>query len=109
MGNTINFFEDGENHYEEERLQAELDKDVIKCVIREKNVCSNAHDGYLYCLLHAKDVPNMEGEVLISGSGDGDVKVRKLFYMIISKKVKISFSIYRFGLFKKMVSFLLIH
>lgn len=75
MGNTINFFEDGEAHDEEDRLQAELDKDVIKCVIREKNVLGNAHDGYLYCLLHAKDVPNMEGEVLISGSGDGDVKV----------------------------------
>lgn len=73
--NTINFFEDGEAHDEEDRLQAELDKDVIKCVIREKNVLGNAHDGYLYCLLHAKDVPNMEGEVLISGSGDGDVKV----------------------------------
>lgn len=72
---TINFFEDGEGHDEEDRLQEELDKDVIKCVIREKNVCSNAHDGYLYCLLHAKDVPNMEGEVLISGSGDGDVKI----------------------------------
>ncbi|CAO3656823.1 unnamed protein product [Mucor hiemalis] len=75
MGNTINFFEDGEAHDEEDRLQAELDKDVIKCVIREKNVLGNAHDGYLYCLLHAKDVPNMEGEVLISGSGDGDVKI----------------------------------
>lgn len=75
MATTINFFEDGEAHDEEDRLQAELDKDVIKCVIREKNVRSNAHDGYLYCLLHARDVPNMEGEVLISGSGDGDVKI----------------------------------
>ncbi|KAI9275117.1 hypothetical protein EDC94DRAFT_8412 [Helicostylum pulchrum] len=75
LGTTINFFEDGEEHDEEDRIQAELDKDVIKCVIREKNVCSNAHDGYLYCLLHAKDIPNMEGEVLISGSGDGDVKI----------------------------------
>ena len=75
MGNTINFFEDGEAHDEENRIQAELDAGVVKCVIREKNVRSNAHDGYLYCLLHAKDLPNMEGEVLISGSGDGDVKV----------------------------------
>jgi di- and tripeptidase len=76
MGNVIDFFEDGEEaNGEKERLQEELDKDVIKCVIREKNVQGNAHDGYIYCLLHSKDVPNMEGEVLISGSGDGDVKV----------------------------------
>lgn len=73
----INFFDDGENDNNElERLQEELDKDVIKCVIRERNVCSNAHDGYIYCLLHAHDIPNVEGEVLISGSGDGDVKVK---------------------------------
>ncbi|KAG0173539.1 hypothetical protein DFQ28_002157 [Apophysomyces sp. BC1034] len=50
-------------------------EDVIKCVIREKNVCSNAHDGYVYCLLHSTEMPNIDGEVLISGSGDGDVKI----------------------------------
>lgn len=76
-GKPINFFELGDHlGEEEERLQELLDKNVIKCVIREKNVYSNAHDGYVYCLLHAKDVPNMEGEVLISGSGDGNVKVK---------------------------------
>ncbi|CEP18781.1 hypothetical protein [Parasitella parasitica] len=76
MVNGINFFEDGEEADDEyERLQEELDRDVIKCVIREKNICGNAHDGYIYCLLHAKDIPNVEGEVLISGSGDGDVKI----------------------------------
>ncbi|KAI9476215.1 MAG: hypothetical protein EXX96DRAFT_601897 [Benjaminiella poitrasii] len=74
--NVINFFENDEGEDEEnERLQEELDKNVIKCVVREKNVCSNAHDGYVYCLLHSNDVPNVEGEVLISGSGDGDVKI----------------------------------
>ncbi|KAI8379206.1 WD40-repeat-containing domain protein [Radiomyces spectabilis] len=51
------------------------DSDVIQCVIREKNVYLNAHDGYVYCLLHSTDVPNIDGEVLISGSGDGDVKI----------------------------------
>ena len=56
-------------------LQQELDKNVVKRVIREKNVCANAHDGYVYCLLHAKDIPNVDGQVLISGSGDGNVKV----------------------------------
>ncbi|KAI8643152.1 hypothetical protein BD408DRAFT_415352 [Parasitella parasitica] len=76
MGNGINFFEDGEEADDEyERLQQELDKNVIKCVIRERNVYGNAHDGYIYCLLHAKDIPNVEGEVLISGSGDGNVKI----------------------------------
>ncbi|KAI7900282.1 uncharacterized protein BX663DRAFT_554178 [Cokeromyces recurvatus] len=75
--NCINFFEDNdiEEDKENERLQEELDKSVIKCVIREKNICSNAHDGYVYCLLHANDIPNIKGEVLISGSGDGDVKI----------------------------------
>lgn len=76
-GKTINFFDLSDHHdEEEEKLQEALDKNVIKCVIRERNVCGNAHDGYVYCLLHAKDIPNIEGEVLISGSGDGNVKVR---------------------------------
>ncbi|KAI9305332.1 hypothetical protein BJ944DRAFT_161937, partial [Cunninghamella echinulata] len=56
-------------------VDSDLDDDVIKCVIREKNVCMNAHDGYVYCLLHSTDVPNTTGEVIISGSGDGDVKI----------------------------------
>ncbi|KAG1437639.1 hypothetical protein G6F56_013008 [Rhizopus delemar] len=47
-----------------------LEKNVVKCIVREKNVYNNAHDGYVYCLLAAKDIPNIEGEVLISGSGD---------------------------------------
>ncbi|KAI9321641.1 hypothetical protein BX666DRAFT_2017500 [Dichotomocladium elegans] len=48
---------------------------VTKCVIREKNVHSNAHEGYVYCLLHATDIPNVDGEVIISGSGGGNVKI----------------------------------
>ncbi|ORX61449.1 Zn-dependent exopeptidase [Hesseltinella vesiculosa] len=51
------------------------ENDVIKCVIRERNVCINAHDGYVYCLLHASTVPNIDGEVIISGSGDGNIKI----------------------------------
>ncbi|KAI8992562.1 WD40-repeat-containing domain protein [Pilobolus umbonatus] len=70
-GKSINFFESGTGMEE----QKEEDKGVIKCIIREKNVHMNAHDGYVYCLLHATEVPNIEGEVLISGSGDGDVKL----------------------------------
>ncbi|OAD72119.1 hypothetical protein PHYBLDRAFT_96544, partial [Phycomyces blakesleeanus NRRL 1555(-)] len=44
-----------------------FDEDVIKCVVREKNVHLNAHDGYVYSI-----------KVLIHlnlGSGDGDVKI----------------------------------
>ncbi|KAI7849155.1 WD40-repeat-containing domain protein [Circinella umbellata] len=58
---------------EVDRFPAE--DDLVKCVIREKNVRCNAHDGYVYCLLHAVDVPNVDGEVILSGSGDGDVKI----------------------------------
>ncbi|KAI9032812.1 WD40-repeat-containing domain protein [Phycomyces nitens] len=50
-------------------------KDTKQCVVREKNVLTNAHDGYVYCLVYSNDVPNIDGEVLISGSGDGDVKI----------------------------------
>lgn len=75
----INFFDAGPDPVEEElnALYAALDKDAIQCVIRERNVYGNAHDGYVYCLLHAKCIPNVEGEVVISGSGDGSVKVNK--------------------------------
>ncbi|KAI8139626.1 hypothetical protein BJV82DRAFT_626793 [Fennellomyces sp. T-0311] len=59
----------------EEVDQFPAEHDLVKCVIREKNVRSNAHDGYVYCLLHATDIPNVEGEVILSGSGDGDVKI----------------------------------
>jgi di- and tripeptidase len=84
----INFFDDGEDANDEaERLQEELDKDVIKCVIRERNVHSNAHDGYVYCLLHANEAPNVEGEVLISGSGDGDVKVKSSKKCYLTAKI----------------------
>ncbi|KAL0088636.1 hypothetical protein F4703DRAFT_1734820, partial [Phycomyces blakesleeanus] len=50
-------------------------KDVKQCVVREKNVLTNAHDGYVYCLIYSNDIPNVNGEVLVSGSGDGDVKI----------------------------------
>ncbi|ORZ15957.1 hypothetical protein BCR42DRAFT_416210 [Absidia repens] len=69
------FFDVDSDGYDEFNHDAALDKDVIKCVIREKNVCMNAHDGYVYCLLHSTNVPNLDGEVIISGSGDGDVKI----------------------------------
>ncbi|ORY93487.1 hypothetical protein BCR43DRAFT_444964 [Syncephalastrum racemosum] len=67
------FFESPSCLEDLERFPGE--EDVIQCIIREKNVCMNAHDGYVYCLLHVSDIPNTEGEVLISGSGDGDVKI----------------------------------
>lgn len=67
---TINFFDQNEHPREE-------DRNVTRRVIRERNVCSNAHDGYVYCLLHTRSIPNIESEVLISGSGDGDIKVKK--------------------------------
>ncbi|KAI8646812.1 WD40-repeat-containing domain protein [Parasitella parasitica] len=51
------------------------EKDVIQCVIRANNVHSNAHDGYIYCMTYSNDIPNLAGEVLITGSGDGHVKI----------------------------------
>ncbi|KAI8977252.1 WD40-repeat-containing domain protein [Mycotypha africana] len=74
---VINFFDKDESADDEKErlLQQELDRDVIKCIVREKNICNNAHNGYVYCLLYATDIPNVDGEVLISGSGDGDVKI----------------------------------
>lgn len=53
----------------------EEEKDLIQCVIRTNNVYQNAHDGYIYCMAYANDIPNLEGEVLITGSGDGNIKV----------------------------------
>lgn len=35
----------------------------------------NAHDGYVYCMTCSDNIPNIEGEVLITGSGDGNVKI----------------------------------
>ncbi|KAI9031822.1 WD40-repeat-containing domain protein [Phycomyces nitens] len=69
----LKFFE-GSGMLKDENLD-NFDKDVIKCVVREKNVHLNAHDGYVYCLLYSTEVPNIDGEVIISGSGDGDVKI----------------------------------
>ncbi|KAI7890721.1 uncharacterized protein EV154DRAFT_510797, partial [Mucor mucedo] len=45
---TINFFEDREGHDEEDRLQAESDRDVIKCVIREKKTYAVMHMTVIY-------------------------------------------------------------
>jgi di- and tripeptidase len=52
----------------------EEEEDLIQCVIRTNNVHSNAHDGYVYCMAYTIDIPNLEGEVLITGSGDGNIK-----------------------------------
>ncbi|KAG1076746.1 hypothetical protein G6F42_025312 [Rhizopus arrhizus] len=53
---------------------AEQDATVAQCVIRTSNVYSNAHDGYIYCMTYTRDLPNLAGQVLITGSGDGYVK-----------------------------------
>ncbi|EPB87503.1 hypothetical protein HMPREF1544_05697 [Mucor circinelloides 1006PhL] len=54
---------------------AEQDATVAQCVIRTSNVYSNAHDGYIYCMTYTRDLPNLAGQVLITGSGDGYVKI----------------------------------
>lgn len=41
-----------------------------KCVVRERSVRPNAHNGYVYCLLHAMEIPNVQSEVIISGKTD---------------------------------------
>ncbi|GAN06839.1 hypothetical protein MAM1_0137c06329 [Mucor ambiguus] len=51
------------------------DTAVDQCVIRTKNVYSNAHDGYVYCMAYTQDIPNLAGQILITGSGDGHVKI----------------------------------
>ncbi|GAA5816262.1 hypothetical protein MFLAVUS_009788 [Mucor flavus] len=49
--------------------------DLIQCVICTNQVYVNAHDGYVYCMAYANDLPNIEGEVIITGSGDGNIKI----------------------------------
>lgn len=44
------------------------DAAVAQCVIRTKNVYSNAHDGYVYCMTYTQDIPNLAGQVLITGN-----------------------------------------
>lgn len=53
----------------------EEEQDLIQCVIKTNHVYANAHDGYIYCMAYANDLPNIEGEVIITGSGDGNIKV----------------------------------
>jgi di- and tripeptidase len=57
------------------------EKDLIQCVIRTNNVYQNAHDGYIYCMTYANNIPNLEGEVLITGSGDGNIKASNCVYI----------------------------
>ncbi|KAI7877892.1 uncharacterized protein EV154DRAFT_545778 [Mucor mucedo] len=49
--------------------------DLVQCVIKTNQVRSNAHDGYVYCMASSNNIPNVEGEVLITGSGDGNIKI----------------------------------
>ncbi|GAA5805297.1 hypothetical protein HPULCUR_010812 [Helicostylum pulchrum] len=49
--------------------------DLIQCVICTNQVYANAHNGYVYCMAYANDLPNIEGEVIITGSGDGNIKI----------------------------------
>ncbi|KAG0002902.1 hypothetical protein BGZ79_002102 [Entomortierella chlamydospora] len=55
----------------------ELDEQVIRYNIPDSCIVQNCHFGYVYCLLLGK-VPNVEGEILFSGSGEGDIKLWKL-------------------------------
>jgi len=63
------FFE-GSSHTNEPEDQ------VTRHSIPESCIYQNSHFGYVYCLLLGK-VPNVEGEILFSGSGEGDIKVRR--------------------------------
>ncbi len=47
---------------------------VTRYSIPDSCIYQNSHFGYVYCLLLGK-VPNIEGEILFSGSGEGDIKV----------------------------------
>ncbi|KAF9289748.1 hypothetical protein BGZ68_008712 [Mortierella alpina] len=50
---------------------------VTRYSIPDSCIYQNSHFGYVYCLLLGK-VPNIEGEILFSGSGEGDIKLWKL-------------------------------
>ncbi|KAF9584930.1 hypothetical protein BGW38_004625 [Lunasporangiospora selenospora] len=50
---------------------------VTRYSIPDTCIHQNSHFGYVYCLLLGK-VPNVEGEILFSGSGEGDIKLWKL-------------------------------
>jgi di- and tripeptidase len=47
-------------------LQQSIDAS-IQCVIKTNHVYSNAHDGYVYCMTYADNIPNLDGEALITG------------------------------------------
>ncbi|KAI8362312.1 hypothetical protein B0O80DRAFT_409457 [Mortierella sp. GBAus27b] len=55
----------------------EPEEQVTRYSIPESCIYQNSHFGYVYCLLLGK-VPNVEGEILFSGSGEGDIKLWKL-------------------------------
>ncbi|KAG0345829.1 hypothetical protein BG004_002995 [Podila humilis] len=63
------FFEGSKEQPEEQH--------VIRYSIPDSGIYQNSHFGYVYCLLLGK-VPNVEGEILFSGSGEGDIKLWKL-------------------------------
>ncbi|KAI1311038.1 hypothetical protein EDD11_003580 [Mortierella claussenii] len=55
----------------------DTEEQVIRCSISDTCIYQNSHFGYVYCLLLGK-VPNVEGDILFSGSGEGDIKLWKL-------------------------------
>ncbi|KAF9439364.1 hypothetical protein BGZ76_000025 [Entomortierella beljakovae] len=55
----------------------ELDEGVIHFSVPDSCIIQNSHFGYVYSLLLGR-VPNVEGEILFSGSGEGDIKLWKL-------------------------------
>ncbi|KAG0372836.1 hypothetical protein BGX24_012515 [Mortierella sp. AD032] len=67
---TPQFFEGSSNAKKPE-------EQVTRYSIPDSSIFQNSHFGYVYCLLLGK-VPNVEGEILFSGSGEGDIKLWKL-------------------------------
>ncbi|KAF9181773.1 hypothetical protein BGZ50_005334 [Haplosporangium sp. Z 11] len=63
--------------FEGPQTAKEPEEQVTRYSIPDSCIYQNSHFGYVYCLLLGK-VPNTEGEILFSGSGEGDIKLWKL-------------------------------
>ena len=70
---------DGKQHHDEGFQEEE---DLVQCVVTTNHVFSNAHDGYVYCMAYA-NIPNIENDVLITGSGDGNIHIWSIEHKMI--------------------------